>query len=327
MAGQLVIEVSNLKKTFKSYTREAGLLQALKALVVRKPRIVHALKGVSLKVREGEILGLIGPNGAGKSTLIKILCGVLVPDSGKVNCLGFNPWKDRIKYVQNIGVVFGPHKSQLWWDIPAIDTYHFIKDLYEIPDKEFERRLDYFTGLLDIKNLIKSPVRNLSLGERMKCELVAALLHNPKLVFLDEPTVGVDLISKEKLREFILTVNKEQGTTFIVTTHDMSDIEKLCKRIAIINNGIIVYDGPLLRLKQKFKEKHLEVKLAERGPPFKVPGCKVLNQTEFALKIEVNTKVQELNIVIQYLLSKYKVLDITITDPEIEEIIKKIYKE
>lgn len=321
-----IISVRNAKKTFKSYTREAGLLNAVKSLVARKPRIVKALKGVSLTVQKGEILGLIGPNGAGKSTLIKILCGVLLPDSGVVKCLEFNPWKDRIDYVKNIGVVFGPHKGQLWWDLPAMDTYYFIKELYEIPSVEFGKRLVYFTKLLGVENLAKSPVRNLSLGERMKCELIAALLHNPTLVFLDEPTVGVDIISKEKIREFILKINKEQKTTFIVTTHDMSDIEKLCKRIAVINYGKVVYDGLLSKLKGKFKEKHLDVKLAEKGGPFRLRGCKVLHQNDVTLKIEVNTSKQNIDAVVQYLLSKYKVTDLTITDPEIEEVIKTIYR-
>ncbi len=320
------ITVKNVRKTFKSYTREAGLLHAVKSLVARKPRIVKALNGASLNIETGEILGLIGPNGAGKSTLIKILCGVLMPDSGKISCLGFNPWVDRIKYVQNIGVVFGPHKGQLWWDLPAIDTYYFIKELYEIPSVEFGKRLAYFTKLLGVENLTKSPVRNLSLGERMKCELIAALLHNPKLVFLDEPTVGVDIISKEKIREFILKVNKEQHTTFIITTHDMSDIEKLCKRIVIINYGKIVYNGLLSKLKDQFKEKHLDIKLAEKGKPFKLEGCKVLNQNHLTLKIEVNTRKKDINDVVQHLLSRYKVTDLTITDPDIEEVVKKIYR-
>jgi ABC-2 type transport system ATP-binding protein len=174
--------------------------------------------------------------------------------------------------------------------------------------------------------LSKRPVRNLSLGERMKCDLIAALLHNPKLVFLDEPTVGVDLISKERIREFIHKVNKEEGTTFIVTTHDMSDIEKLCKRIVVINKGIAVYDGPLETLKSKFKEKHLDIKLNEKGKPFSFKGCKLLEQKDIILKIEVNTNIQNIEAVMQHILSNYKVLDITITDPEIEEVIKKIYR-
>ncbi len=321
-----IIEVKNLRKSFKTYHREAGLLEAFKSLVARKHKIVHALKGVDLKVEEGEILGLIGPNGAGKSTLIKILCGVLYPDSGSVTSLSFNPWKDRIKYVQNIGVVFGPHKSQLTWDLPAVDTYYFLKELYEVPSKEFGKRLSYFAKLLGVRDLSKRPVRNLSLGERMKCDLIAALLHNPKLVFLDEPTVGVDLISKEKIRDFIFKINKELKTTFILTTHDMSDIEKLCKRIVVINEGNIVYDGLLSKLKEKYKEKHLIVKLAEKGRPFKLEGCKVLRQDESFLNIEVNTMRQSINTVMQNLISHYDILDVTISDPEIEEIIKKIYR-
>jgi ABC-2 type transport system ATP-binding protein len=321
-----VIEVKGLKKNFKTYSRRAGLLEAFKSLVARKHKIVRALNNVSLNVEKGEILGLIGPNGAGKSTLIKILCGVLYPDSGSAKILGFNPWEDRIKYVQNIGVVFGPQKSQLNWDLPAVDTFFFIKELYEVPSKEFGKRLAYFSKLLNVEDLSKRPVRNLSLGERMKCDLIAALLHNPKLVFLDEPTVGVDLISKERIHEFIHKVNKEEGTTFIVTTHDMSDIEKLCKRIVVINKGIAVYDGPLETLKSKFKEKHLDIKLTEKGKPFSFKGCKVLEQKDVVMRIEVNTNIQDIDNVMRHILSNYKVLDITITDPEIEEVIKKIYR-
>jgi len=321
-----VIEVRNLKKSFKTYTREAGLLEAFKSLVTRKHKIVHALKGINLDIEKGEILGLIGPNGAGKSTLLKILCGVLYPDSGTVKSFGFNPWKERVKYVQNIGVVFGPQKSQLSWDLPAIDTYFYIKELYEIPSKDFGKRVAYFTKLLGVEDISKRPVRNLSLGERMKCDLISALLHNPPLVFLDEPTVGVDLISKEKIREFILKINREEGTTFIITTHDMSDIEKLCKRIAVINHGDVVYDGSLVKLKSRFKEKHLEIQLAEKGHPFKFKGCKVIEQHDVMLKVEVNTAIQDIDAVMHHLLAGYKVLDITITDPEIEEVVKKIYR-
>lgn len=321
-----IIEVKNLKKSFKTYSRGAGTFEAIKSLVARKHKIVHALKGVNLEVQKGEILGLIGPNGAGKSTLIKTLCGVLYPDSGTINCMGFVPWDERVKYVQNIGVVFGPQKSQLNYDLPAVDTFFFLKELYEVPSKDFGRRLAYFTKLLNVEDLSKRPVRNLSLGERMKCDLIAALLHNPKIVFLDEPTVGVDLISKEKIREFILKINREQKTTFIITTHDMSDIEKLCKRIAVINYGNIVYDGLLSKLKGKFKEKHLKIELSEKGRQFNFKGCKVHKHDEFTLNIEVNTNAQTINNVMQHILSHYKVADITISDPEIEEVIKKIYR-
>jgi len=321
-----VIVVKNLKKSFKTHAREAGLREAFKALLARKFKIKRALQGVNFDVKEGEILGVIGPNGAGKSNLIKLLCGVLMPEAGSVRCLGFNPWAQRVKYVQNIGAVFGP-KPLLWWDLPAVDTFFFNKELYGIPSKQFGKRLATFLKILGVRDVSKTPVRDLSLGERMKCNLVAALLHNPKLVFLDEPTVGVDIIAKDKIRAFIQKTNKENKTTFIITTHDMSDIEKMCKRILIINEGKIVYDGTISAIKRKYiKEKHIEAKLLARGPPFVLQGCRVLKQTEYELCIEVDVRKQNMDLVMRYLTSKYKIADITISDPPIEEIIKAIYR-
>jgi len=321
-----IIEVKNLKKSFKSYKRGAGLLEAFKILLARKFEIKRALRGVSFKVEEGEIMGMIGPNGAGKSTAIKAMCGVMLQDSGNVKCLGFDPWKQREEYVRNIGVVFGP-KPLLFWDLPAIDTFFYMKELYDIPSEEFGKRLSYFTKLLDIADVSRNPVRNLSLGERMKCNLVAALLHNPKLVFLDEPTVGVDLIAKDRIREFIEKVNREEKTTFIITTHDMGDIEKLCKRIIIINHGKIIYDGLLSKIRGKYiKEKHLYVKLENPAKSFKFKGCNITSVSDYELKIEVNLKEQTVENVMEFLLKKFKIADITISNPEIEEIIKEIYR-
>ena len=197
---QSIIKVKNLKKSFKTFKREAGLFNAFKSMFTRKYKLTYALKGISFEVPKGEILGFIGPNGAGKSTTIKALSGILYPSSGIVKVMGFVPWKDRVKYVKNIGVVFG-QKSQLHWDLPPIDTYYLNKELYQTRDKSFKRRLKYMVDLLDLHEVIKTPVRDLSLGERMKCKLVAALLHNPSIVFLDEPTIGLDAIAKHKLRE------------------------------------------------------------------------------------------------------------------------------
>jgi ABC-2 type transport system ATP-binding protein len=321
-----VIEVKGLKKNFKTYAREAGLLAAFKSLITRKYEIKRALKGISFAVDEGEIVGMIGPNGAGKSTAIKAMCGVMIQDSGTIKCLGFDPWKQREQYVKNIGVVFGP-KPLLWWDLPAVDTFHYMKELYEIPSAEFGKRLAYFTKLLSVEGISKTPVRNLSLGERMKCNIIAALLHKPKLVFLDEPTVGVDLIAKDRIREFIEKVNREEKTTFVITTHDMGDIEKLCKRIIIINHGEIVYDGLLSKIKEKYiKDKHLNVVSADPIKPFKFKGCKVMPVSDYELKIEVNLKEQTVENVMEFLLKKFKIADITVSNPDIEEIIKQIYR-
>jgi len=320
-----IIQIKNLKKTYRTHTREPGLANAIKSLFKRKYEIKHALKGISFEVEEGEIVGFIGPNGAGKSTTIKALSGVLYPTSGEIRVMGFTPWKDRAKYVKNIGVVFG-QKPQLVWDLPPVDTFYLNKEIYEIPPKEFDKRLKSLVKTLDLKNFFKTPTRDLSLGERMKCKLVSAVLHNPKLVFLDEPSIGLDVIAKDRLRDFIKKVNKEYNTTFIVTTHDMQDIERLCKRIVIINNGEIVYNGRFRDIKSKIlSKKILEVKFFEFTGDFKFKGCRILNKGKYGMKIEVDTKKATIKEVIDYLITNYDFADLTILDPPIEEIIKEIY--
>jgi ABC-2 type transport system ATP-binding protein len=321
------IHVKDLKKTFKTHKREHGLFNAIKSLVKREYKIKHALKGVNFDIDEGEIVGFIGPNGAGKSTTIKALSGVLYPSSGTVKVLGYTPWTDRVKYVMHIGVVFG-QKPQLHWDLPPLDTYWLNKEVYDIPRKEFEKRLRYMIKLLDVEEIVQTPTRDLSLGERMKCKIIAALLHNPKLVFLDEPSIGLDVVAKDKLRDFILDVNKRFKTTFIVTTHDMGDIERLCQRIIIINHGVIVYDGPIEKIKKDYlTHKHLDVKFNKLDKKFKLKGCKVIAENEYELKLELDTKKQTIKKVVNYLISDFDVADIIVQDPPIEEIIQKIYKE
>ncbi|VVB81482.1 Trehalose/maltose import ATP-binding protein MalK [uncultured archaeon] len=322
-----IIHVKRLKKSFKSYNREQWLFEALKSLFSIKFTINEALKGISFEVKEGEILGLIGPNGAGKSTAIKILSGLLWPDSGEATAMGMIPWQNRVKYVANIGAVFG-QKTQMMWDLPPIDSFYMDKDLYSIPEPEFTQRFRKMTQMLEVEEVMKSPVRELSLGERMRCEIINALLHNPPLVFLDEPTIGLDVIAKDKLRDFIFDVNKKHKTTFIITTHDMQDIEKLCSRIIIINHGTIIYDGPLEDIKKKYlTDKHIEVKLSSKPKRFAFKGCKVLEKQEYQMKLEQDTTKKPIQQLINYLLQNFEVADITVTNPPIEEIIKKIYRE
>jgi len=322
-----IIHVKDLKKTFRTHARKEGLFNAVKSLFHREYQTKYALNGVSFDIKEGEIVGFIGPNGAGKSTTIKALAGVLYPSSGTMNVLGYTPWKDRIKYVKNIGVVFG-QKPQLTWDLPPLDTYGLNRVIYDIPRDEFKKRLDYMAELLDVKEIIKNPTRDLSLGEHMKCKLINALLHNPKLVFLDEPSIGLDVVAKDRMRQFILEVNKKYKTTFIITTHDMGDIEKLCKRIIIINHGLIVYDGLIEKIKQKYlTHKHLAVKFNEKARKFKLKGCKILSETDCELKLELDTHLQNIKNAINYLITNFDVEDIVVEDPPIEEIIQKIYKE
>jgi len=323
---QPIIVVNNLKKTYKTHERESGLINAVKSLFHRKYEYKQALKGISFEVEEGEILGFIGPNGAGKSTAIKALSGVLFPSSGEVNVMGFIPWKDRVKYVKNIGVVFG-QKEQLWWDLPAVDTFYLHKDLYEIDEKEFNKRLKHMVNVLQIGDVMKTPVRDLSLGERMKCKILAALIHNPKLVFLDEPSIGLDIIAKERLIDFIKDVNKKYNTTFLVTTHDMQDIERLCKRIVIINHGEIIYDGYLEQIKDKYlKKKVVDVKFEDRKTSFNLKGCKIIQKTKYEIKIELDLEKNSIKNLVNYLLSNFEIVDINVQNPPIEEIIKIIYK-
>jgi ABC-2 type transport system ATP-binding protein len=320
-----IIHIEKLRKIYKTHKREPGVWNALKSLFHREYTTIHALKDVSFDIQKGEIVGFIGPNGAGKSTTIKAMSGILYPTSGEIKVMGFTPWEDRVKFVKNIGVVFG-QKTSLHWDLPAVDTFQLNKVLYDIPKKEFDARLKKMAKLLDVVEVIKKPVRDLSLGERMKCEIISALLHNPPLVFLDEPTIGLDIIAKDKFREFILQINKKYDTTFIVTTHDMQDIERLCKRIIVINKGTIVYDGDIAKVKQEFQCKHIEVKLNDKGKKFRLKGCKVIHQEDFDIKLELDVKVTPVKKIINHLVTEYDVADIIVGDPPIEEIIQKVFE-
>lgn len=249
-----MIEVKNLTKTFKVSRRDQGFGEAVKALFNRKYEIVHALKDVSFTINEGEMVGYIGPNGAGKSTTIKIMSGILNPDSGQCVINGRTPWKDRVDHVRDIGVVFG-QRSQLWWDVPVVDSFELIKDIYRVSQEEYKRSSYELIEMLQIGDLIKTPARQLSLGQRMRCEIAASLIHSPKILFLDEPTIGLDAISKIAVRDFINKINKERKITVILTTHDTQDIEALTKRIILIGKGKVLLDGQLEDLKEQFKAK------------------------------------------------------------------------
>ena len=248
-----MITLENINKTFRVAKRRAGFGNAVKALFSRDYDYIHALNDVSFAINSGEMVGYIGPNGAGKSTTIKIMCGILTPDSGLCDIDGRNPWKQRIAHVREIGVVFG-QRSQLWWDTPVIDSFELIRDIYKVDEKGYKKNLDDLTELLDLGELLKTPTRNLSLGQRMRCEIAASLLHGPKTLFLDEPTIGLDAVSKIAVRQFIKTLNAERGTTVILTTHDMQDIEALTERILLIGRGRILLDGSFAELKERFSK-------------------------------------------------------------------------
>lgn len=326
-----VIRVSNLKRVYKGHERKEGFLSAFTSLFARKKVVSEALKGVSFTINEGEIVGFVGPNGAGKSTTIKILSGVLYPSEGEAKVLGFTPWSERRKYVQHIGAVFG-QKSQLWWDLPPIDAFQIQKALYKIPSDVFAQRLETLTGLLRVKDVMYRPTRELSLGERMKCEFIMALLHNPKVLFLDEPTIGVDAIAKEEIREFLLALNKQYKTTIILTTHDMDDIEEICERIIIIDSGSIIYDGNLEKVKKKYlvcKTIDIEFTKITHEKAFQAALNKgtILEDRKFFKSIRFERADVDIPQVLKALMESADIVDLTVHESRLEHVIKEIYKE
>lgn len=322
-----MIEVEALCKSFKVVKRDAGVGAAVKALFNPQYSKVQALKNVSFKIDQGEIVGYIGPNGAGKSTTIKIISGILVPDSGKCSILGNTPWKDRVKHVKNIGVVFG-QRSQLWWDVPVLDSYNLLKDIYKIPEKDFKDNLELLTSTLDLSTLLTTPVRQLSLGQRMRCEIGASLLHNPKILFLDEPTIGLDAVSKISVRNFIKTINKEKKVTVILTTHDMNDIEALAQRIILIGKGKILLDGTLTELKNRFAaNKTVTIDFNESNDNINIEGTQIIYRSNERLSMSVDTSRVKVSEVIGLLSQKLDIVDVSVGSRPIEEIIVDLYKE
>lgn len=321
-----LIDVKGISKTFKISKRSKGIPSMIANTFRPKFEYKKAVNNISFSINEGEMVGFIGPNGAGKSTTIKMLSGILYPDSGEINVAGFVPYKQRKKFVSNIGVVFG-QKSQLSWDLPVIDSFELIKHIYRIPDNVYNENLDKFTELLDMSKFINQPVRQLSLGQRMRADIAAALLYSPKIVFFDEPTIGLDVVGKERIREFIRYLNESQKITMIFTTHDMQDIEKTCNRLIIINKGEKLYDGSVAGIKEKYgTSRELDV---EFNGKLKVDSIKdvVIKEMEGNKKrfIFENSKVH-INELMTDLLTKYNIKDLSIVEPEIEGIIRQVYE-
>ena len=321
------IEVKNISKTFKVAKRGSGLKNGIKSFFKRDYITIDAASNINFEVDKGEIVGYIGPNGAGKSTTIKILSGILVPDSGTVKVDGLVPWLDRKKYVSNIGVVFG-QRSQLWWDIPAIDTFDLLRDIYNIEESEYEKTKNELVSLLKIEDVIKVPVRQLSLGQRMRCEIAASLLHKPKILFLDEPTIGLDAVSKVIVRDFIKKINKEEKTTVILTTHDMSDIEALAKRIILIGKGKILYDGTLQKLKNKYgNNKRVIIATKDRLKNFNKKGILSHKKRVDGYELVVDVNILTISELLKYLSLKIEIEDVEIDNVSIDEVILKTYEE
>lgn len=331
-----MIHIENLKKEFKKTIKEPGLKGSIKSLFNPKVEIVTAVNDISFHVPKGEILGFIGPNGAGKSTVIKMLTGILTPTSGKCEINGQVPYENRKKYVKEIGVVFG-QRTQLWWDLALRETYAVLKEIYQVPDKEYKERMAFLNEVLDLDSFITSPVRTLSLGQRMRADIAASMLHNPKVLFLDEPTIGLDVVVKDNIRKAIQKINAEEGTTVILTTHDLSDIELLCNRIVMIDKGNLVYDGQINELKHKYGQMRklcFELKDSTHmsklnyAEKFSLYGDDLSIENDGVLaKIRFNSQKVSVQDMLKYTLGNVNVSDINVKDADIEEIIRRLYKE
>lgn len=327
-----MIEASDLTKEFPVFQRREGVVGAFRDLFQRNYQRLTAVDHINLQIGRGEFVGYIGANGAGKSTTIKMLTGILVPTSGRLVVNGFVPYRQREAFCRHIGVVFG-QRSQLWWDLAVNESFRLLRRVYQIGEKDFKQRLERFTALLELESFLHTPVRKLSLGQRMRCELTAALLHHPDLVFLDEPTIGLDVLAKERIRTFLAELNRELGTTILLTTHDLSDIEALCPRVVMIDQGRIVYDGSLVQLQQTFGQgRKLTVEFSR---PVAIPtlnaafaGLPIKWDDLDASRVRGSFSIRDISPtdVIRLLMDHHPVVDISIEATSIEDIVKEIYQ-
>lgn len=326
-----IIEVENLKKVYKINKKEEGVLGAVKNLFNPKYEYKEAVKDITFSIKKGELVGYIGANGAGKSTTIKMLTGILEPTSGKILVDDIVPQKQRVKNNLNIGVVFG-QKSQLWWDIPVIESLKIIKEMYNTTDEEFKYNLNKFNEILDLKGLLNIPVRQLSLGQKMRCEIAAAFIHNPKIVYLDEPTIGLDVVVKDKIRSFIKEVNKEKNCTVILTTHDLQDIEEVCNRIIVVDDGLIIHDGTLEEFKYtygKSREIYFNVKkIDEKLYDYieKETKFKIIEKGEDFIVVKFERDKYSATDIIKVFTNYCEVTDLTVKETSIETIVKDLYR-
>lgn len=319
------IEVNNISKSFRVSRRSAGIPGMLANMVLPKFEERKAVNDVSFAIEKGEMVGFIGPNGAGKSTTIKMLSGILCPDKGSIVVNGYVPYQQRKAYVAGIGVVFG-QKSQLQWDLPVIDSFELLKAIYRIPEEKYRKNLGRFMEMLDMGGFVNQPVRQLSLGQRMRADIVAALLHSPQIVFFDEPTIGVDVLGKETIREFIRELNAEDEVTMLFTTHDMQDIEKTCKRLIIIDKGVKMYDGSLQEIREKYgTSRQLVVEFGEETAVLPMENIVITDIEDRKKRFVFDNAKVNINELMGHLLSRYNIRDLTVTEPEIESIIQRMY--
>lgn len=324
-----VIEVRGLRKEFKVARRKEGPFAALRTLFSREFDTRVAVDDVSFTIGRGELVGYIGPNGAGKSTTIKMLTGILVPTAGEVRVRGLVPYLRRAENARQIGVVFG-QRTQLWWDLPTIESFQLLQHIYKVPRERYRQNMDLFRDLLGLDEFLNTPVRQLSLGQRMRADLAAALLHDPEIVYLDEPTIGLDVVAKERIREFIRAINRERGVTVILTTHDMQDIEKLCERMILIDHGRVIYDGPIAQIKARFgKHRTLVVDLEPNGAvdAVAVEGAELVRRDGSRIWLRFNRDELSASDLIARVSRRFAIRDLTVEEPDIEGIIARIYQE
>jgi len=328
-----IIQVEDLRKEFKAYSSRTGLKGAFRDLLTRNYKVVPAVNDINFSVKKGEMVGYIGENGAGKSTTIKMLTGILTPTSGEITVNGMNPHKERERFVQTIGVVFG-QRSQLWWDIAVQESFRLLKKVYKVSDEQYDDHMNHVIRTLDIEPLLDKPVRKLSLGQRMRCELAAALIHNPPLLFLDEPTIGLDVLVKLKIREFLKEINEKYHTTILLTTHDLSDIEALCERVIMLDEGKVIYDGALRELKEKWGDrKELQFQFLEtvtitaiRNLTNSFPVDWELDEKERVFTATLEDRDELISQVIAKVVAAFKIKDVKINETSTEEIIRNIYE-
>jgi len=323
----LAVSVNNLKKHFQVAKHYRGTFGALRNLFSHEYRLVRAVDGVSFEIQRGEVVGYLGPNGAGKSTTLKMLTGLLVPTSGELLVNNHVPWRERQSYVAKIGAVFG-QRTTLWWDLPVIESLELLQHIYQIPEGRFQNNLREFRALLELDPFINTPVRSLSLGQRMRADISAALLHDPGIIFLDEPTIGLDVVAKERIRQFILHINRKRGTTVILTTHDLSDVEKLCERVMIIDKGRLLYDGSLSSLKERFGGKRqLLVDFAENYADVTIEGAEIVNRDGQRVTYQFDRGTMTASELIGRISSLYRIHDLGVREPDIETTVRRIYEE
>ena len=321
-----LIEVEHLRKSFRVATRKSGPFGAVRTLLARDHRVVHAVDDISFRLERGEMVGYIGPNGAGKSTTIKMLTGILVPTSGHLVVDRRVPYKQRVEHVRHIGVVFG-QRTQLWWDLPTIDSFELLRYVYKIPEQRWRENLRTFSQLLDLEPFLDTPVRQLSLGQRLRADLAAALLHEPTILFLDEPTIGLDVVAKERIRQFLTHVNRQDGITVILTTHDLDDITRLCQRVVLIDHGRMVYDGALETLRTRFgRQRTLVVDLDGAVSDIEVPFAEVVRREGPRVWLRFDRDMTTAAALIGAVSARYAVRDLTVEEPAIDAIVRHIYE-